>query len=272
MRKLAILALVASCYRTSEWGTTGEYRAHNSKSSEQQVSTQQQATFDERDGVKAVVMLHGLCRPLLLGDHFEQEESSKRELVGTGWMVGTSLGLGAVGAFGILLAAADANNQDVYGNRLPSKFSSTTHTELYISGAALLAVAVAGIIAVVELPSEKRSKRWAPVEGDPKQIVTSEEPVPCTAPPTPVAGVEVSVVAKFQHGAPLAWTTATDASGTAVIDFERVKVLAGWCGFATVTAKVLDQTWTGPIESLRTPLDQIADDQLRALAAACQNH
>ena len=270
MRKAAVLALVAACYRTSEWGATGEFRAQHQKNDEQQVTTVKQATFDENNGLRANVVSKGMCRPLLLGDHIEQEEASTKELTGTGWLVTSSLIVGAIGAFGILFAAADANNQDVYGNPLPSRFSSTTRTELIISGSTLVALGIAGIVAVVELPSQKRNHRWIPVEGDPKQIFTAEDPVPCSAAAVPEPGVPVSVEAKFQKGQPMAWTVTTDASGTATIDLERVRTVAGWCGLALVTAKALDQTWTGPVEGQKTPLSQIQDDQLRALAASCQ--
>lgn len=270
MRKAAVLALLAACYRTSEWGATGDFRAQHQKTDEQQVTTVKQASFDEKDGLRANVVSKGMCRPLLLGDHIEQEEASTKELTGTGWLVTASLITGAAGAFGILFAAADANNQDVYGNSLPSRFSSTTHTELIVAGSAMVLLGIAGIVAVVELPSQKRNHRWIPVEGDPKQIFTAEDPVPCGAPATPEAGVEVTVEAKFHKGAPMAWTVTTDSSGSAPIDLERVRTVAGWCGLALVTAKVLDQTWTGPVEGQKTPLAQIQDDQLRAMAASCQ--
>ncbi len=270
MRKAAVLALVAACYRTSEWGATGEFRAQHQKNDEQQVSTVQQASFDEKDGLRANVVSRGMCRPLLLGDHIEQEEQSTKVLTGTGWLVTASLVAGAIGAFGILFAAADANNQDVYGNHLPSRLSSSTRTELIISGSALVLLGIGGIVATVELPSERRNKRWVPIDGNPKQIFTAEDPVPCSGAATPVAGVAVSVEAKFGKGKPLAWTVPTDASGTAPIDLERVRTVAGWCGVALVTAKALDQTWTGPVEGDKKPLAEIQDDQLRALAAACQ--
>ncbi|MBV8761626.1 MAG: hypothetical protein JO257_30300 [Deltaproteobacteria bacterium] len=270
MRKAAVLALVAACYRTSEWGATGEFRAQHQKNDEQQVTTVKQASFDEKDGLRATVVDKGMCRPLLLGDHIEQEQASTKELTGTGWLVTGSLITGALGAFGILFAAADANNQDVYGNHLPSRLSSTTRTELIIGGSALVLLAIGGVVAAVELPSERRNKRWIPVEGDPKQIFTAEDPVPCSAPATPVSGVEVTIEAKFGKGKPLAWTVATDASGTAEIDLDRIRTLAGWCGVALVTAKALDQTWTGPVEGQRTPLAQIQDDTLRSMAAGCQ--
>jgi hypothetical protein len=270
MRKAAVLALVAACYRTSEWGATGEFRAQHQKNDEQQVTTVQQASFDEKDGLRATVVSRGMCRSLMLGDHIEQEEASTKVLTGTGWLVTASLLTGALGAFGILFAAADAHNQDVYGNQLPPRYSSTTHTEMIVTGSVLVVLGIAGIVAVVELPSEKRNKRWIPVSGDPKQIFTAEDPVPCSAPPTPVSGVEVTVEAKFQKGQPMAWTVATDASGSVAIDLERVRTVAGWCGLALVTAKALDQTWTGPVEGQKTPLAQIQDDQLRAMAAGCQ--
>ena len=270
MRKAAVLALVAACYRTTEWGPTGEFRAQHQKNDEQQVTTVKQASFDEKDGLRATVVTKGMCRPLLLGDHIEQEEASTKVLTGTGWLVTASLVAGAIGAFGILFGAADANNQDVYGNHLPSRLSSSTRTELYISGGVLVALGIAGVVAVVELPSEKRNKRWIPVEGDPKQIFTAEDPVPCSAPATPVSGVEVTVEATFQKAKPLAWTIVTDANGVAEIDLDKVRTIAGWCGVALLTAKVLDQTWTGPVEGPRTPLAQIQDDTLRGIAAGCQ--
>ena len=270
MRKVAILALVSACYRTTEWGATGEFRAQHQKNDEQQVGVVQQASFDEKDGLRAIVVSKGMCRPLILGDHIEQEEASTRVLTGTGWLVTSSLIVGAIGAFGILFAAADANNQDFYGNSLPSRLSSTTRTELIVSGSVLLAAGIAGIVAVVELPSEKRHKRWVPVDGNPKQIFTADDPVPCGAAATPVPGVEVAVEAKFQKGQPMTWTVKTDENGSAVIDLDRVRTIAGWCGLALVTAKVSDQTWTGPVEGPKTPLAQIQDDTLRALAAACQ--
>ncbi|HSN26592.1 MAG TPA: hypothetical protein VLT45_09905, partial [Kofleriaceae bacterium] len=270
MRKAAVLALGAACYHTSEWGVTGDFRAQHQKTDEQQVNTVKQASFDEKDGLRANIVLKGMCRPLLLGDHIEQEEQSTKVLTGTGWLVTASLLAGAIGAFGILFAAADANNQDVYGNPLPSRLSSSTRTTLIISGSALVLLGVGGIVATVELPSERRNKRWMPVSGDPKQIFTADDPVPCSGAATPVAGAPVTVEAKFGKGQPLTWTVMTDASGTATIDLERVRTVAGWCGVALVTAKALDQTWTGPVEGDRTPLAQIQDDQLRALAAACQ--
>jgi len=268
---VAALALVAACYRTSEWGATGEYRAQHSHTSEQQVGTTQTATFDERDGVHATVLSHGLCRPQLFGDHLEQEESAKRELTGVGLMVGTSLGLGVVGAFGILFAAADANNTDVYGNQLPSRLSSDTRTELIISGSILTAIAIAGIAAVIELPSQKINKRWVPVEGDPKQMFTSDEPGPCGDAPVPAAGVAVHVEVRFRKGEPMTWDVKTDASGVATIDLTRARQVAGYCGEGTATARVLDQSWSGGVDIVKVPLDQMVDDQARALATACQS-
>lgn len=269
---VAALALVAACYHTSEWGATGEYRGQHSHTSEQQVGSTQTATFDERDGVHATVMSHGLCRPQLFGDHLEQEESAKRELGGVGLMVGASLGLGVVGAFGILFAAADANNTDVYGNHLPSRLSSDTRTELIIGGSILTAIAIAGIVAVIELPSQKVNKRWIPVEGDPKQMFTSDEPGPCTdTTAVPAPGVAVHVEVRFRKGEPMSWDVTTDASGVATIDLTRARQVAGYCGEGTATARVLDQSWSGGVDIVKVPLDQIADDQGRALATACQS-
>jgi len=268
---VAALALLSACYRTSEWGATGEYRANHSKMSEQQVGTTQTAQFDERDGIHVSVMSHGLCRPLLAGDQIEQEETAKRELTGTGAMVGVSLGLGAIGAFGILFAAADANNTDIYGNPLPSRLSSDTRTELIVSGSILTAIAIAGIVAVIELPDQKVNKRWVPVEGNPNQIFTSDEPGPCSAPATPASGVAVHVEVHFRKGEPYAWDVKTDASGMATIDLTLARQIAGYCGDGTATAKVTDQSWSGPVEATqKLPLDQIADEQARAAATACQ--
>jgi len=215
-------------------------------------------------------MSHGLCRPQLSGDHLEQEETAKRELTGVGYMVGFSLGLGALGAFGILYAAADANNTDIYGDPIPSRLSSGTRTELVVSGSILTALAVAGIVAVIELPDQKVNKRWIPVEGDPKQIYTSDEPGPCSDPATPAQGVAVHVEVHFRKGEPLAWDIPTDASGVATIDLTRARQVAGYCGEGTATAKAVDQSWSGGVDAVQVPLDQIADDQARALATACQ--
>jgi len=272
MRKLAVaLSLLAACYRTTEWGSSGEYRGHATHTSEQQVGVKQTASFDEHEGLHATVTSQGQCRPLLLGDQLEQKEESRRELRGTGWMIGGSLLVGAAGAFGILFAAADANNQDVYGNPLPPRLSSSTRTDLIVAGSAVVLLAIGGIVAAVELPSEKRDSRWTPVPGNPKQVFTSDEPQPCASPATPAAGVAVHVEARFDRGT-FEWDVPTDSSGTATIDLATARAVAGWCGEGTVNATVLDQTWHGTVDGTRGPVDQISDAQGRALAVSCGAH
>jgi hypothetical protein len=269
MRWLSLVAVLAGCYHSTEWGGTGDYRAHASHTGEQQVDTQQVARFDEKDGIRALVEQKGRCRPTLVGDHIEERQEQTKRLGGKGWMVAGSLLVGAAGAFGILFAAADKNNQDVYGNHLPPRYSDSVHNTLFVTGGVALAVAIAGIITAVELPEERRHERWVPVEGDPHEIATSDELVPCTAPASPVAGVPVHIEAKFEKGTSLAWDVKTDASGAAPVDLVPVRAVAGWCGEAVVVATVLDQTWHGTTAGEKLPLDQIADDKLRALAASC---
>jgi hypothetical protein len=266
----AVAVLLAGCYHTTEWGGTGDYRAHNSHTGERQVETEQVARFDEHDGIHAFVEQRGRCKPLLLGDHFEEKQDQTKRLSGKGWMVAGSLILGAAGAFGILFAAADKNNQDVYGNPLPSRYSDSVHNELFVAGGVTLAIAIGGIIAAIELPEERHHERWVPVEGDPHEIVTTDELQPCAAPATPVADVAVHVEAKFEKGTSVAWDVKTDARGSAPVDLSLVRAVAGWCGEAVVVATVLDQTWHGTTAGTKVPLDQIADEKIRALAASCE--
>src|SRR6185312_10650644 len=85
------VAALAGCYHTTEWGGSGDFRAHASHVGEQQMETQQVARFDEHDGIRAIVQSTGRCRPLLLGDHIEEREESTKRLSGEGWMVAGSL-------------------------------------------------------------------------------------------------------------------------------------------------------------------------------------
>jgi hypothetical protein len=271
MRKLiALLCLVTACYRTTEWGSVGEYRGHNSKTTEQQVGEKQTATIDESNGLRATVMSQAQCKSLMTGDHLEEKQESTKQLQGAGWMVVSSLLIGAAGAFGILFAAADANNQDVYGNQLPSRLSSSTRTDLIVAGSVGVLLGIAGVVAVVELPSEKRNTRWIPLEGDPKQVFTNVDPQPCSTPATPVAGTPVHVVAEFAKDK-LEYDVMTNAAGVATIDLPTLHAVAGWCGDANVTVTVLDQTWHGPIDGTRAPLEQITDQKARALAESCSH-
>jgi hypothetical protein len=263
------VAILGACYHTTEWGSTGDYRAHASHTGEQQVETQQVARFDEKDGIRAIVESKGRCRPTLEGDHIEERQASTTRLSGTGWLVAGSLIVGAAGAFGILFAAADENNQDVYGNPLPPRYSDSVHNTLFVAGGVTLAVAIAGIVAAVELPEEKRHERWLPVEGNPHTVITSDELVPCAAAATPVEGASVHVAVKFEKGTGLEYDMKTDATGSAVIDMLPVRTVAGWCGEGVVTATVLDQTWHGTTAGTKVPLDQIPNEKLRALAASC---
>jgi hypothetical protein len=271
MRKfIASLCLVTACYRTTEWGSVGEYRAHNSKSTEEHVGDKQTATIDDTNGLRATVTSQGQCRTLLAGDHLEQKQESTKELQGPGWMIVGGLLTGAAGAFGILFAAADKNNQDVYGNPLPPRYSDSVHNTLFVAGGVTLALAIGGIIAAIELPESRHHERWVPVEGDPHELVTTDESQPCTTPPSPVPDVLVHVEAKFDKGTSLAWDVKTDAKGSAPVDLALVRAVAGWCGEAVVVATVLDQTWHGTTAGTKVPLDQIADEKIRALAASCE--
>ena len=271
MRKLvALLCLVTACYRTTEWGSVGEYRGHNSHTTEQRVGEKQTATFDDTTGLRATVVSQALCRGQLTGDHLEEKQESTKQLQGSGWMIVGSLLLGAAGAFAILFAASDANNQDVYGNQLPSRLSSSTRTDLIVGGSVGVLLGIAGVVAVVELPSEKRQSRWIPLEGDPKQVYTSEEPQPCPGAATPVAGTAVHVEVKHEKDS-LTFDVPTDSSGVAVIDLVALREVAGWCGEGNVTATVLDQTWTGTVDGTRAPLEQITDQRARALAESCSH-
>jgi len=262
-----MLCLVTACYRTTEWGAMGEFRGHATHTSEQEVGTKQTAVFDE-SGARVTVTQQPQCRPLLIGDHLEEKQEATRQLQGRGWMVVGSLLVGAAGAFAILFAAADANNTDVYGNQLPSRLSSSTRTDLYVIGGIGVAAAIGGMIAVVELPEQKRKSRWVPVEGNAGQVFTSEEPQPCSTPATPVAGAKVHVEAKFDRGS-YEWDVETDANGIAVIDLAVAREVAGFCGEGSITATALDQTWKGPLEGSRVPFDQITDANAHALAALC---
>lgn len=271
MRKLAAaLCLVSACYRTTEWGSVGEYRGHNSKTSEQQVGEKQSAAIDDTNGLRATVTSQAQCRSQLTGDHLEEKQESTKQLQGAGWMVAGSLLVGAAGAFAILFAAADANNQDVYGNQLPSRLSASTRTDLIIAGSAGVLVAIGGIVAVVELPSERRNSRWIPLEGDPKQVFTTDEPQPCSSPATPVAAAAFHIEAEYAKGK-LAFDVPTDSAGIAVVDLATLRAVAGWCGEGEVTATVLDQTWHGTVEGQRAPLEQITDEKARALAELCSH-
>jgi hypothetical protein len=269
MRWLSLVAVLAGCYHSSEWGGTGDYRAHASHTSEQQVDSEQSARFDEKDGIRAIVEKKGRCHPILEGDHIEERQESTKRLAGKGWMVAGSLVLGAAGAFSILFSAADENNRDVYGNQLPPRYSDSVHNTLFVSGGIALAAAIAGIIVAVELPEEKRHERWVPVEGDPHQVVTSDELQPCAAPPVGVPDVVVHIEAKFEKGTALAWDVKTDAAGSAPVDLEPVRAVAGYCGEAIIVATVLDQTWHGTTAGQKIPLDQIGSQKLRELAASC---
>lgn len=267
---IAALCLVTACYRTTEWGSIGEYRGHNSKTSEQQVGEKQSASIDDANGLRATVTSQPQCRTRLAGDHLEEKQESTKQLQAAGWMVAGSLLIGAAGAFGILFAAADANNQDVYGNHLPSRLSSSTRTDLIVAGSIGVLLAIGGIVAVVELPSERRNSRWVPLEGDPKQVFTTEDPQPCQAPATPVAGAALHVEVEYGKSK-LAFDVPTDSAGIAVVDLATLRAVAGWCGEGTVTATVLDQTWHGTVEGQRAPLEQITDEKARALAELCSH-
>lgn len=271
MRKfIASLCLVTACYRTTEWGSVGEYRAHNSKSTEEHVGDKQTATIDDTNGLRATVTSQSQCRTLLAGDHLEQKQESTKELQGPGWMIVGGLLTGAAGAFGILFAVSDANNQDVYGQPLPSRLSSSTRTDLIIAGSAALLLGIAGVVAVIELPNQKRNTRWVPLEGDPKQVFTSDEPQPCSGGSTPVAGAEVHVVAEYAK-ATLTYDLTTDAAGVATVDLINLRRAAGWCGDANVTVTVLDQTWHNTVDGTRAPLEQITDPKARELAESCSH-
>lgn len=263
------LATLAACYHTTEWGGTGDFRAHNSHPGEQLVETQTVAHFDEHDGIHAVVVKQGRCKETLVGDHFEEKQERSKHLVGKGWLVAGSLLVGAAGAFGILFAAGDANNTDVYGDPLPSHYSDSFHNTMYAAGGVTLLVAVAGIVAAIELPEVRRKDRWIPVEGDPHELALTDELTPCKAAPAPAADVPVHVDVKFEKGTALAWDVKTDATGSAPVDLAPVRAVAGWCGEAIVVATVLDQTWHGATGGTQVPLDQIADEKLRELAASC---
>lgn len=263
------LATLAACYHTTEWGGTGDFRAHNSHPGEQLVETQTVAQFDEHDGIHAVVVKQGRCKETLVGDHFEEKQERSKHLVGKGWLVAGSLLVGAAGAFGILFAAGDANNTDVYGDPLPSHYSDSFHNTMYAAGGVTLLVAVAGIVAAIELPEVRRKDRWIPVEGDPHELALTDELTPCKAAPAPAADVPVHVDVKFEKGTALAWDVKTDATGSAPVDLAPVRAVAGWCGEAIVVATVLDQTWHGATGGTQVPLDQIADEKLRELAASC---
>lgn len=266
----AVAVILAGCYHTTEWGGTGDYRAHNSHTGERQVETEQVARFDEHDGIHAFVEQRGRCKPLLLGDHFEEKQDQTKRLTGKGWLVAGSLIVGAAGAFGILFAVSDANNQDVYGQPLPSRLSSSTRTDLIIAGSAALLLGIAGVVAVIELPNQKRNTRWVPLEGDPKQVFTSDEPQPCSGGSTPVAGAEVHVVAEYAK-ATLTYDLTTDAAGVATVDLINLRRAAGWCGDANVTVTVLDQTWHNTVDGTRAPLEQITDPKARELAESCSH-
>jgi hypothetical protein len=268
---LASLCLVTACYRTTEWGSIGEYRGHNSHTDEQQVGTKQTAVFDDSTGLRATVSTKAQCRELLLGDHLEEKQESTKQLQGKGWMIVSSLLVGAAGAFGILFAASDANNQDIYGNQLPSRLSSSTRTDLIVAGSVGVLLGIAGVIAVVELPDVRRQSRWVPLEGDPKQVFTSEEPQPCSIPSQPVAAVSVHVEARFDKGSTLSFDVLTDASGIANVDLVMLREIAGWCGEGVVTATALDQTWHGTVDGTRAPLEQITDEKARSLAESCSH-
>jgi len=139
-----------------------------------------------------------------------------------------------------------------------------------IGGSVGVLLGIAGVVAVVELPSEKRQSRWIPLEGDPKQVYTSEEPQPCPGAATPVAGTAVHVEVKHEKDS-LTFDVPTDSSGVAVIDLVALREVAGWCGEGNVTATVLDQTWTGTVDGTRAPLEQITDQRARALAESCSH-
>lgn len=261
--------MLASCYHSTEWGGTGDYRAQHSHTGEQRIDSHKVARFDEQDGIRAIVELQARCRPTLVGDHMEERQASTSRLAGQAWMVTGSLLVGLAGGFGIIFAAADANNTDIYGNRVPPRYSDSFHNQLYVGGGILLAAGLAGIVAAVALPTEKHHVRWVPVEGDPHELVTSDEPQPCAGTAEPAPGEIVHVEAKFEKGQALAWDIPTDASGAAVIDLAPVRTVAGWCGEAVIVATVLDQTWHGTTAGQQVPLDQIADEKLRSAAAAC---
>jgi hypothetical protein len=271
MRKLiALLCLVTACYRTTEWGSVGEYRGHPGHTIEQQVGEKQTASIDDSAGLKATVTSQAQCRSQLIGENLEEKQDSTKQLQGSSWMIVSSLLIGAAGAFGILFAAADANNQDVYGNMLPSKLSSTTRTELIVAGSAGVLVGIAGVVAVILLPSERRQSRWVPLEGDPKSVYTTDDPMPCQGAPKPVPGVTMHVAAKFDKGT-IEYDVPTDGNGTANFELTSLQKVAGWCGAGNVTATILDQTWHGPVEGVKAPLEQITDEKARELAEACSH-
>lgn len=270
MRKLAAtLCLLAACYRTTEWGSTGEFRGHATHTSEQEVDKKQTAAFDDKNGLIATVTEQGMCRPLLLGENLEEKQEATSTLAHPGTMIVTSLLVGIAGAVGILLAIEDINNQDFYGNPLPPRFSSTTHTYMIVGGSALTLLGAGGVVATILMPSAKHHQRWVPVEGNPTQVVTSEEPQPCQTPAAPVAGVKVTVEAKFAKGATLSYDVVTGADGTVKIDLATLRAVAGWCGVGQVTAKVLDQTWDSALEGTPGPVAQIQDDKARDVATGC---
>ena len=271
MRKTAaILALLTGCYRTTEWGATGEYRGEHTRTDEQQVGTQQTATFDDTGGLHVAVTVHDLCQPLMLGDHLERQEESTSELRGAGWMVGTAVTLGLGGIVLTVLGADDTVTTDQYGFQRTPRFSAGTDEAMIIIGSGAVLAGIAELVLTLALPSTKRASRWKVLPEDTHRVLTSSEPQPCSTPARPAVGVAVHVDAGFDHGDSLAWDIPTDANGTAAIDLDRVRKISGWCGGANVTAKVGEQSWEGQIEPApKVPVDQITDEKARALAAAC---
>ncbi len=271
MRKTAaVLALLTGCYRTTEWGATGEYRGENTRTDEEQVGSEETATFDETGGLRVTVVAHDLCRPLMLGDHLQRQEESTSELQGTGWMVGTGVTLGLCGMGLTVFGADDTSTTDEFGYPRTPHFSAGADEAMIIIGSAAVLAGIAEIVLVVALPSSRRASRWTALPEDTHRVFTSSDTQPCNRPSHPAVGVAVHVDALFEHGESLGWDIPTDASGTAAIDLDRVRKISGWCGGAHVTAKVGHQSWEGQIEAApKVPVDQITDEKARALAAAC---
>lgn len=261
---------MSGCYRTTEWGATGEYRGQNTKTDVQQVGSAQTVTFDDKAGLRVTVVARDTCRPLMLGEHLEREEESTRELQGAGWMVGTGVGLTLIGIPLALLGANDQNTMDANGFPRTPYFSKGADYAMIVGGGAAALVGITELVLALTLPSSKHESRWVALPADTHRVFISDDVQPCSTPAQPVAGVAIHVEARFEKGEPLVWDVVTDPIGTAAIDLDRVRAIAGWCGQAHVTAKLGDQRWDGQIETAqKIPLDQITDEKARALATAC---
>ena len=269
-KNATILALLTACYRTTEWGATGEYRGEHTRTDEQQVGTEQTATFDESGGLQVAVISHDLCRPLMFGDHLEQQEESTRELQGVGWMVGTAVPVAIGGLLVMYFGINDTATTDQYGYPRTPHFSKGADDAMIIGGAAATVVGITELVLALALPDSKRASRWTTLPEATHRVFTSDDAHPCSTPAHPAVGVDVHVDARFEHGESLVWDISTDASGAAAINLDRVRKVASWCGEAHVTAKVATQVWEGEIQPVpKVPVDQITDEKARALAVGC---